>query len=63
MDDDLDVIVPLKKRGKGIVYDFVQETNEQSFISEFKAEKNATGLIKSFTIDSNFFKYKNKRNN
>ena len=63
VDDEFDVIVPLKKRGKGIKYQFIQETNEQNFISEFNAQTNATGMIKSFNLENNNYNYKYKRRN
>ena len=59
--DDLDNIIPIKRRGKGVVYDFFKTVSTDEFITEFKAVKGDDDLIKSFEFDTYTFKYKYKR--
>ena len=60
--EDIDVTVPIKRRGKGVIYDLWKVFSLEEFSTLCEPERNDKGYVKGFKIEENRFCYKYKRN-
>ena len=61
LDIDQENVEPLKKRGKGILYQEVAIIKLTEFIQQKDATMNNQGFINKFSHDTNLWKYQYKR--